>query len=232
MRERILDLFEKTTGGRVIFSACIPGGVVRDISSANLSNFSATLEGIKGEYKKLCNAFLNDSSVKNRTVDVAVISKEQAKALSMVGPFTRASGVEYDVRSLGKGAYGDLSNFEPVTDNQGDCYARVKVRAAEVYQSIDIINELIKKIPDGDIAEPLKCNLNKGAEVTNVLEQPRGECFYYARGNGTKFLERFRIRTPTSQNLAGMVTSLEGCDLADVNMIVLTIDPCISCKER
>lgn len=152
--------------------------------------------------------------------------------MSMVGPFTRASGVTYDVRSLGKGAYGDLSNFEPVIDDQGDCYARVKVRASEVFQSIDIINELISKIPDGDVFLPIKANIENGIEVCNVLEQPRGECFYYGRGNGTKFLERFRIRTPTSQNLAGMVTSLEGCDLADVNMIILTIDPCISCTER
>lgn len=232
LRERILDLFEKTTGGRVIFSVCAPGGVLRDVDNATLNEFSATLEGIKGEYTKLCKAFLNDSSVKNRTVDVGVISKEQAEAFSMVGPFTRASGVTDDVRNLGKGAYGELSNFEPIVDAQGDCYARVKVRAAEVFQSIDIINELIAKIPNGEVFEPMKMNLEAGKEICNVLEQPRGECFYYARGNGSKFLERFRIRTPTSQNLAGMVTSLEGCDLADVNMIVLTIDPCISCTER
>lgn len=65
-----------------------------------------------------------------------------------------------------------------------------------------------------------------------MLEQPRGECYYYARGNGSKNLERMRMRTPTSQNLAGMTVALKGCDLADVNMIILTIDPCISCTER
>ena len=232
LREKILDVFEKTTGGRVIFSVCAPGGVLRDIDDTTLSDIKALLESIKGEYTQLCKAFLNDSSVKNRTVGVGVISKEQAEEFSMVGPFTRASGVDYDVRSLGNGAYGYLSKFTPVTDDQGDCYARVKVRAAEVFQSIDIINELISTIPKGDTFEAMKGVLEKDVEATNVLEQPRGECFYYGKGNGSKFLERFRIRTPTSQNLAGMVTSLEGCDLADVNMIVLTIDPCISCTER
>ena len=58
------------------------------------------------------------------------------------------------------------------------------------------------------------------------------ECYYFAKGNGTKNLERMRMRTPTSQNLAGMAVALKGCDIADVNMIVLTIDPCISCTER
>ena len=71
-----------------------------------------------------------------------------------------------------------------------------------------------------------------GAMAASVLEQPRGECYYYAQGNGTKYLERMRMRTPTSQNIAGMVAALKGCDLADVSNIILTIDPCISCTER
>lgn len=168
----------------------------------------------------------------NRTVGVGYLSFEDATNLSMVGPFARASNVAYDVRSLGIGAYGTLSDFAPITDTQGDCYARMKVRALEVLQSIDIIEEMIARIPAGDIAVPVKGNPADGAEAACVVEQPRGECYYYARGNGTKNLERMRMRTPTSENLAGMVKALEGCDLADVNMIILTIDPCISCTER
>ncbi|WP_455163276.1 NADH-quinone oxidoreductase subunit D-related protein, partial [Slackia exigua] len=69
-------------------------------------------------------------------------------------------------------------------------------------------------------------------EAFNLFEQPCGGCFYYARGNGPKNLDRMRMRTPTTQNLAGMVKALEGSDLADVPNIILTIDPCISCSER
>lgn len=163
---------------------------------------------------------------------VGAIPYDDAIALSMVGPFARASAVNYDVRSFGRGAYGDLVDFQPILDNQGDCYARVKVRCLEVLQSIDIIRELAAKMPAGDIAVPVKGSPAAGAQASNVLEQPRGECYYYARGNGTKYLDRMRMRTPTSQNLAGMATALKGCDLADVNMIILTIDPCISCTER
>ena len=60
----------------------------------------------------------------------------------------------------------------------------------------------------------------------------RGVCFYYAGATGSKTLDRMRMRTPTTQNLAGMVKALEGSDLADVPNIILTIDPCISCSER
>ena len=232
LRERVLDLFEKTTGGRVIFSVVKVGGVNRDIDASVLNEFIYVLDGLRDEYQQICQAFLNDSSVRNRTAGVGVLPKEQALDLSMVGPFGRASGVEYDVRSLGNGAYGDLADFQPIISNNCDCYARMEVRAAEVVQSIDIIKELVAKIPTGDIAVAVKGAPAVDSEACNVVEQPRGECYYYAKGNGTKYLDRMRMRTPTSQNLAGMAVALKGCDIADVNMIVLTIDPCISCTER
>ncbi len=232
LRERVLDIFEKTTGGRVILSVVKVGGVVRDIDRSMFDEIITTLDGVAEEYKAILKTLLNDTSIKNRTVGVGYISHDEAVNLSMVGPFARASAVPYDVRSFGLGAYGDLSDFQPITDTAGDCYARMKVRCYELLQSIDLIKEFIAKIPDGDIDVTVKGNPADGAEACNVLEQPRGECYYYARGNGTKNLARMRMRTPTSQNLAGMVHALKGCDLADVNMIILTVDPCISCTER
>ena len=232
LRERVLDIFEKTTGGRVILSVVSVGGVVRDIDPTMLREIQNVLEGIKDDYSKIMNTLLTDTSIKNRTVGVGTIPYEDAVSLSMVGPFARASNVNYDVRMFGKGAYGDLSDFQPILSTEGDCYARVKVRCLEVLQSIEIISELISKIPDGEIEVKVKENPADGAQAANVLEQPRGECYYYARGNGSKYLDRMRMRTPTSQNLAGMTVALKGCDLADVNMVILTIDPCISCTER
>lgn len=232
LRERVLDLFEAMTGGRVIFSAVVVGGMVRDQDNALLAHVRETLNSIKTEYAELCRTFLTDTSVKTRLVGVGYISKEDAIAYSMVGPFGRASAVNNDVRCKGNGAYGTLSQFDPILSHDGDCYARVEVRAKEVLQSIDIIDELIARIPDGEIALKVKGAPEDGAQACHAVEQPRGECYYYAAGNGTKYLKRMRMRTPTSVNLAGMAMALKGCDLADVNMIVLTIDPCISCTER
>ena len=115
LRERVLDIFEKTTGGRVIFSVVKVGGVVRDIDDAQFAEMKRVLEGIKDEYRQLCNAFLKDSSVKNRTVGVGYISHEDALAQSMVGPFARASNVNYDARMLGNGGYGFLSSTAKAT---------------------------------------------------------------------------------------------------------------------
>ena len=232
LRERVLDVFEATTGGRVILSVVKVGGVVRDIDGTQMDHLLSTLRGIKGEYSQLCKAFLNDRSVMNRCVDVGYLSQQQAVDLSLVGPFARGSNVNNDVRCMGNGAYGNLCNFEAILDKQGDVYSRAKVRAFEVLQSIDIIEELAAKLPSGDIAVNVKGSPEDKSQAANLLEQPRGECYYYVRGNGTKNLERMRIRTPTSQNIAGLTSALQGCDLADVNMIILSIDPCISCTER
>ncbi|MBP5314137.1 MAG: nickel-dependent hydrogenase large subunit [Eggerthellaceae bacterium] len=232
LRERVLDIFERTTGGRVIFSVCKVGGVTRDVDAGEFVHIIQTLEGIKKDYSEIMKTFLNDTSVKSRTVGIGYLSQQSASDLSIVGPFARASNVNNDARCLGNGAYGHLSEFKPVLSTDGDCYARIKVRCEEVLQSISIIEELIASCPAGDISVPVKGNPGDGEVATNVVEQPRGECFYYAKGNGTKYLERMRMRTPTSQNIAGMVAALKDCQLADVNMIVLTIDPCISCTER
>jgi len=65
-----------------------------------------------------------------------------------------------------------------------------------------------------------------------MLEQPRGEVLYYVKGNGTNFLERMRVRTPTFANLPALLEMVKGVELADVPVLILTIDPCISCTER
>ena len=115
-------------------------------------------------------------------------------------------------------------------EEAGDCYARTKVRIRELFQSIELITKTVELIPEGPIDVPVKGNVD--GEFVLRLEQPRGEAYYYAKGAGTKFLERMRVRTPTNQNIPSLVKMLKGCDLADVPILVLTIDPCISCTER
>ena len=229
LRERVLDLFEKTTGGRVIFSVNKIGGVHRDISPEVLAEISSVIGGMRKEFKELADVFINDPSVKNRTVGVGVVSKEDATALCAVGPTARGSGVITDIRLTGNGVYDKL-NFEPIVEESGDCYARAVVRVKETYQSIDMIEKICAEIPEGEIAVDVKGKPQ--GEFIARLEQPRGESFYYVKGNGTKNLDRMRIRTPTNINIPFLVKALEGAELADVPIIVLSIDPCISCTER
>jgi ech hydrogenase subunit E len=229
LREQVLDIFEETTGGRVIFSVCDVGGVKKNISSETLNKMKEVLTGMEKELKEAAAVFLNDSTVKLRTKGVGVLSKEAAFELGAVGPMARASGIEMDIRSQGYAAYGQL-DFKPITDQGGDCYARTKVRIGELFQSIDLIRQCIAIIPDGEVKRKVTGN-PKGEHFTR-LEQPRGEVLYYTKANGTKFLDRVRVRTPTFANVPALLETLKNCSLADVPILILTIDPCISCTER
>ncbi len=230
VRETVLDLLEKTTGGRVIFSVCKVGGVNKDMDEEQLKEIVTNLNGIKKEIDELGKVFMNDASVKNRLCGIGYLSKEEAMELSAVGPMARASGIVQDMRLADDVGVYEKIGFEPVIEEGGDSYARCKVRIGEIMKSIEMIERAVEIIPEGPISVPVKGNVE--GEFVARIEQPRGEAVYYAKGNGTKFLERMRVRTPTNMNIPALVKTLQGCDLADVPMLVLTIDPCISCTER
>lgn len=229
VREKVLDIIEATTGGRVIFGSCKIGGVRRDIPAEGLRNIRSRLDQIEKDAREITNVFLNDSSVKDRLCGVGVLSREEAHEFGCVGPMMRASGIAQDMRTTGYAAYRDLK-VEPITRMEGDSYARCAVRCAEIFQSAGIIRQCLDQMPEGEIAAKVTGNPN--GEFIARTEQPRGEAFYHVKADGTKHLQRFRVRTPTFANLPAMLKLLPGCDLADVPVLVLTIDPCISCAER
>jgi ech hydrogenase subunit E len=229
VREKVLNIIEATTGGRVIFGSCKIGGVRRDMNAETIRNLLQELDAIEKDMRQITRVFLDDNSVKSRLSGIGVLPKQEAHDLGCVGPMLRASGVAQDMRTLGYAAFKDIG-VEPVTRAEGDCYARCAVRCEELFQSVGIIRQALEKIPDGDIA--VKVTGNPAGETIARTEQPRGEVVYHLKANGTKNLQRFRVRTPTFANLPAMLKVLPGCDLADVPMIVLTIDPCISCAER
>jgi ech hydrogenase subunit E len=229
LREHILDIIEMTTGGRIIFGTCRIGGVRKDINADTMAHIITRLKELEPEFREITEVFINDYSVQHRLKGVGVISIKDARELGAVGPTAKASGLDYDARTIGYAKYREI-DFEPVTETDGDSYARCAVRIRELFQSIDIIRQCAGKITEGEIS--VKVGGNPKGEFFTRVEQPRGEVIYYVRGNGTKFLERFRVRTPTFANVPAMVKVLQGCQIADVPNIILTIDPCISCTER
>lgn len=230
VREKVLDIFEETTGGRVIFSVVKVGGVWKDVDNDTLKRIVNVLKVVEAETKELTDVFVKDFTVQKRTKGVGVLTYQEAFDLGAVGPTGRGSGINSDLRKLGYAAYGELQ-FEPIIEKEGDCYARCNVRIRETFQSIDLIRQAVEKIPDGEIDVKVKGNPPKG-EFMSRMEQPRGQVIYYARGNGTKFLDRFRVRTPTFANIPPLLKMIPGSDLADIPILALTIDPCISCTER
>ena len=229
VRETVVDLMEKTAGSRVIMSSCAIGGVRRDIGPALAEETARTLAGLKPQLDRIAEVLGHDYGVRQRAIGRGVLSREQALATGAVGPTQRGSGIAEDVRTTGYAAYGELG-FTPIVETAGDSYARTVVRLREVYQSMDLIQRALEKMPEGDIAARIRGNPE--GEFVSRVEAPRGELIYYAKGNGTRNLERLRVRTPTYANLPPLLTMLPGCELADVPVITLSIDPCFSCTER
>lgn len=229
IREKIMDINEATAGNRVIISVNIVGGVRYDISPEHIKWISTEICKVEKELTALKNTMLNDYTVKKRTIGKGVITKEQAYELGAAGPVLRASGWAQDMRQLQYAAFDDL-DFEPVVETAGDVYARGAVRFRETIQSVDLLRQAIDKLPEGEIN--VKVKGKPEGEITTRAEQPRGEVLYYLKCNGTKYLDRLRIRTPTFANIPPLLEMLPGCEMADVPVIVLSIDPCISCTER
>lgn len=230
LRELALDIFDMTTGGRVIFSVCKIGGVRRDIPDEMMKRALDILDRIEDGLGEIERVFLRDSSVRHRLKGVGVLTRQDAIDLGAVGPMARASGLELDMRHLGYCAYPHLQ-FEIPTEEEGDCYARVALRLREVRDAIGLMRQCAAQSAAGGPIDT-KITGNPDGESFVRLEQPRGEVVYYARGNGTKYLNRFRLRTPTFANLPSLLHMLKGCQLADVSLLVAIIDPCISCAER
>ncbi|MEW6520877.1 MAG: nickel-dependent hydrogenase large subunit [Thermodesulfobacteriota bacterium] len=229
IRERIMDINEATAGNRVILSVNVIGGVRRDLDAGQTGWLLAKLAEVEKGISALGRTILSDYTVQQRTRGKGVIGGRQALEFGCVGPMLRASGVSQDLRLLGYAAYGEL-DFAPVVEQDGDCHARCRVRFAELGQSIDLIRQALAKLPAGDLSVPVK-GRPEGETVVRA-EQPRGECLYYIKANGGKFLERLRIRTPTFANIPALTAMLPGLELADVPVVLLSIDPCISCMER
>jgi Ni,Fe-hydrogenase III large subunit len=206
LREQVLDVLEETTGGRVIQGSCKVGGVRRDISGETLDRMVRDLDHLSRDFSELTTIFLSDDSIQHRLKGVGVLSKKDAHDFGAVGPSARGSGISLDMRMTGYAAYRNL-HVAPAVETAGDCYARCAVRARELFTSIDLIREAVQKIPEGPIE--VKPTGTPDGEYFSRSEQPRGELVHYVKGNGSKFLMRSRIRTPTLTNIPALVKMLQ-----------------------
>ena len=117
----------KQPAARIIHSVNQVGGVQKDMDHMMLHHLLEAVKDIESDIKPVVDTFLQDYTVQSRLKGAGVLKKEDAVALGAVGPMLRASGVEYDVRMLGYGAYKDLT-VKPITSTDGDCYGRCEVR--------------------------------------------------------------------------------------------------------
>jgi len=237
-REHIMEMLEEISGNRVNYAMTTIGGVRRDIPETIRKNMLDKLSLIEKRVGYYNNVFMEDRVIRKRTQGIGVLSKADANKFSIQGPVLRASGVNYDVRwHAPYAAYPKIRDWKVITEKEGDVHARVVQKILEMPEAAKILRTALNKLaklpkpPKGELKVKASLSIPE-AEAISITEAPRGELLYYAKSNGTDQPERMRIRTPSFSNMLSLRPILKGQQLADLPVIVGSIDPCFSCTDR
>jgi len=226
-RETILDLFESLTGARMMCNYMRFGGCRVDLPAGWLDQtrkFVATLPRFLDEFERL---LATNEILMARTQGVGVMSKELAINAGVTGPILRASGVNYDLRKVDKYGIYDRFAFKIPLGEHGDTYDRYMIRLLEMRESLKILNQALKDIPEGPIVDPktkIRGFKPRPGEAYGRIESPKGELGFYLISDGTANPYRYRVRSCCMMNLTVLEQLCIGHNVADVVVILGSID--------
>jgi Ni,Fe-hydrogenase III large subunit len=230
LREEILDVMEILSGNRNNYAMFRPGGVRRDIRAEDIPVVLAKVDSILPTLEMLKRAVLDDPVLHARLKGIGVLTREAAIDYGALGPTSRASGVDRDLRrDCPYGAY-DRVEWKVVVTENGDVFDKLVVRVLEMFESVKILKACLEELPDGEIDARLTAI--PAGEGIGHIEAPRGETFHYVRTDGTNRPVRHKVRAPTFMNLPTFRATVKGATLADATIILAAIDPCYCCTER
>ncbi len=229
-REHILEIFERVTGGRVHHAINKPKTVRYDLRGQDIRFILEKMNILEKQFNKYLGIVKTDKITKERLMNVGIITKEKAKKFCLVGPNARASGINNDIRNKHPYDAYPFVDFDVMTSKQGDAYARLTVRFMEVLESIKIIRQLMKDLPEEEIPKPQLVFIEE-AMATSQVEAPRGENFYFTIVKDNR-VDRVKIRTPTFATINILPDLLENKPIGDVPVVLHSRDPCFSCMER
>jgi len=232
-REKILDIFEESFGSRLIHSFNTPGGFMHDIHPGfqkRIKEFITYFRKKLPEYDRL---LTNNVIFRERTLGIGVLSKEDAIQYGVTGPSGRGSGFSCDVRKIEPyGAYSHV-DFREILFTEGDVMARYKVRIAEMYESMHILEQLVDNIPAGDYSAKMKAVLRLPVgEFFQRVETARGELAVFIVSDGNKSPYRIKFRSPNFSNLFIITKLAEGFKIADLVAISGSLDLVIPDIDR
>lgn len=224
-REGILSLFEALGGSRFNVNYMRVGGVLHDFPKGWLAECSAFLEQLKKNMVEMETLITGNEIFEARTQGVGYIDQQQAIAYGLTGPMLRASGVKWDLRvNRPYGAYREVP-VNVVVRQEGDCYARYKVRIDEIAESIRLCEVAIEKMPGGPISTrtPIALRPPRG-ETYFAIESSKGELGVYFISDGSEYPWRAKLRGPSFVNLQILPELLRGHKMGDVIAILGSTD--------
>lgn len=229
VREKLMWIFESICGARMHLNYFTIGGVVSDISVEILENIKFFLANLKKTIDSIEKTITKNPIFIDRTQGVGCISKEKAIEIGATGSILRASGVEWDLRrNQPYEIYDKLDFLIPVGKN-GDCYDRYLVKVYEVYESIKIIEQCLKYLPELEWHKP-NFGIPKKGELYFSTEAPKGEMGIFLVSEGSNKPYRLHIRStgfPVLMNISRFVNNL-----VDLPVILASLDIVLGDVDR
>jgi NADH-quinone oxidoreductase subunit D len=250
-REKLYDIFELICGARFTTSFSRIGGVANDISPDVLKMIRNWINAFPSELKNF-EALVNRNRIFiERLAGIGYMPADKAVQLGLSGPCLRGSGIAHDLRRAEPYFVYDQLDFDVITHNDCDTWARYQVRIQEMYESVKILHQVLDRMPKGPIQAddpkyvlPNKARIytkmeelindfmliNFGAmppkgEIYSAIESPKGELGFFIVSDGTGHPWKLKIRSPSSSNLQALKYMSEGSMVADIVAIIGSIDP-------
>jgi len=229
-RERILDLFEMTCGARLLYNYVWVGGLSHDLPPQFIDKAKEFCKYYRPRIKEFNDLLTYNEIFVKRTANVGVLPKDVAINYACSGPMLRASGVNWDLRRDDPYSVYDRFEWEPQVGKGemgtvGDTWDRHIVRMREIEQSVNIIEQALAGIPEGNVqaAIPKRIRPERG-EIYARTEAPRGEIGYYIVSDGSTTPFRVKARSPAFVNLSVLPEISRGAMLADLVLIAAGVD--------
>ncbi len=249
-REKLMEFYERASGARLHANYYRPGGVAADLPAGLLEDIAAWCDSYPKILDDMETLLTENRIFKQRTVDIGIVSLEQAFDWGFSGPNLRASGLPWDLRKAQPYAAYDEMDFDIPIGKHGDCYDRYLIRIAEMRESLKIMKQCIAKMPEGPVrvenrkvTPPPRGEMKRSMEALihhfklftegfhvpagetyTVIEAPKGEFGVYLVSDGTNRAYRCKIRPPGYYHLQGLDFMSKGHMLADVVSNIGSID--------
>lgn len=226
-RELILDLFEMVSGSRMMCNYMRIGGVFEDLPEGWMEKAEALVfDRLPRFVDQLDRLVVENEIFRARAIGVGILPPEKAIALGATGPLLRGSGVPYDIRRVEPYSIYDRFDFDVAVRYNGDVYDRFLIRFDEMRQSLRILQQAMKQIPDGPIQTGKKNYTIKmpAGEAYHRVEGPKGELGFYLVSNGKPNPWRYHVRSTSLINLTSLAEMCRGHKIADVVVILGSID--------
>ncbi len=225
-RDEVVDLLSAISGQRMLFNFFRVGGVNFDANDEFLSRLGTWRSNVLKNVEMNEHMITENEIFTARTKGMGVISGKEAISLGVTGPNLRASGVPFDVRKAHPYSIYDELEFDVITQESGDSYARYLQRIAEIKQSIHLIDQIMDKMPHGPVQAQVPGIIRpRPGRAYGAVESPRGLYSVYAISDGGPTPYRFRMRDPSFISLQAVPKVMPGRLVADLMAVMASFDP-------